>query len=100
MPLIHCPDCATEVSDQAAACPKCARPIAAQPQPRVVPVRQETNWLKVLGALMVMGSPVACLPGLIMLDGGNMAGGAIVAVIGFGVVALGFVMFIAGRLQE
>ena len=26
MPLIKCPDCGTEVSDLAAACPKCARP--------------------------------------------------------------------------
>lgn len=27
MALINCPDCGTEVSDAAAACPKCARPI-------------------------------------------------------------------------
>lgn len=26
MPLIPCPDCGTEVSDQAKACPKCGRP--------------------------------------------------------------------------
>ena len=29
MALINCPDCGTEVSDAAAACPKCARPIAS-----------------------------------------------------------------------
>ena len=29
MALINCPDCGTEVSDAALACPKCARPIAA-----------------------------------------------------------------------
>lgn len=27
MPLISCPDCGKEVSDQARACPNCARPI-------------------------------------------------------------------------
>ena len=30
MPLIDCPDCATPVSDKAAACPKCACPISVQ----------------------------------------------------------------------
>lgn len=34
MALINCPDCGTEVSDAAAACPKCARPIAAAPRVR------------------------------------------------------------------
>lgn len=28
MPLIRCPDCGTEMSDKAPACPKCGRPIA------------------------------------------------------------------------
>lgn len=27
MALIKCPDCGTEISDQASACPKCARPM-------------------------------------------------------------------------
>lgn len=31
MTLITCPDCGTEVSDAAVACPKCARPIASTP---------------------------------------------------------------------
>lgn len=29
MPLISCPDCGSQVSNQASACPKCARPIAS-----------------------------------------------------------------------
>jgi hypothetical protein len=29
MPLINCPDCNKEVSDLAAACPNCARPLRA-----------------------------------------------------------------------
>jgi len=31
MALIKCPDCGTDVSDAATACPKCARPIASAP---------------------------------------------------------------------
>ncbi len=42
MPLISCPDCNTEVSDRAPACPKCGRPIAppivAPPAPAQVVV--------------------------------------------------------------
>lgn len=30
MALIACPECRTQVSDQAAACPKCARPLRAK----------------------------------------------------------------------
>lgn len=30
MPLIQCPDCSREVSDQAPACPGCGRPISVQ----------------------------------------------------------------------
>jgi uncharacterized membrane protein YdbT with pleckstrin-like domain len=33
MPLITCPDCATQVSDAAPACPKCGRPMAKADQP-------------------------------------------------------------------
>ena len=30
MPLVSCPDCNTQVSDKAPACPKCGHPFAAQ----------------------------------------------------------------------
>jgi uncharacterized membrane protein YvbJ len=30
MPLVTCPDCGQQVSDQAAACPQCARPLGQQ----------------------------------------------------------------------
>ena len=35
MPLISCPDCKTEVSDRAPACPKCGAPIAPPMPARV-----------------------------------------------------------------
>lgn len=43
MPLINCPECQTEVSDKAAACPNCAHPIntaLVQQQPQVLQVAQ------------------------------------------------------------
>lgn len=33
MPLVKCPDCGKEVSDQAPTCPQCGRPLKAQPKP-------------------------------------------------------------------
>ena len=33
MPLIKCPDCSTQVSDQAEACPSCGYPIAKKREP-------------------------------------------------------------------
>lgn len=35
MPLIHCPDCQTSISDAATACPKCGHPFRP-PAPVVV----------------------------------------------------------------
>ena len=37
MPLISCPDCGTEVSDRAPACPRCGAPIAAPAAPAAPP---------------------------------------------------------------
>ncbi len=37
MPLIACPDCGKQVSEQAPSCPQCGRPIATQPSPAPVP---------------------------------------------------------------
>jgi hypothetical protein len=39
MPLIPCPDCGTEVSDRAPACPKCGRPIAPPLMPPPAPAQ-------------------------------------------------------------
>lgn len=54
MPLIQCPDCSREVSDQAPACPSCGRPIAVQrvelnSEPiRVAPTKGEGCFLQTL----------------------------------------------------
>ena len=63
MPLISCPDCGTEVSDQAPACVKCGRPIGRSQQPQQKSAATSLNlWLSVLalGAL-----------GYFFLTGGN-----------------------------
>ncbi|HLI17453.1 MAG TPA: lysozyme inhibitor LprI family protein [Rhodanobacteraceae bacterium] len=46
MALINCPDCGTEVSDAAAACPKCARPIT----PAATPMESDRPAQKRRGA--------------------------------------------------
>lgn len=48
MALIKCPECGTEVSDKAAACPKCAYPIKQSPQKQVV----EMSFDRVSGQIL------------------------------------------------
>lgn len=43
MALIDCPDCATRISDQAAACPQCARPILVAAEP-VQEADDSSDW--------------------------------------------------------
>lgn len=45
MALITCPDCTSEVSDQATACPKCARPLVKAPPPQDVSGARASNTL-------------------------------------------------------
>ena len=53
MPLINCPECGTEVSDKAAACPNCAHPIntaLVQQQPmQVAPASAPTPSAREIG---------------------------------------------------
>lgn len=45
MALVTCPDCGTQISDQAPACPKCGRPLQAQPQqPQQAQQPQQPQW--------------------------------------------------------
>lgn len=43
MALTICPDCYHEVSDRAAACPRCGAPIAASPAPERVIIREYSS---------------------------------------------------------
>lgn len=42
MPLVTCPDCQNQVSDQATSCPHCGRPLSPQPAP-MVPLAHPTQ---------------------------------------------------------
>lgn len=60
MALITCPDCEKEISDQAAACPHCGRPVI-QPDAdpaglfTEVPQERDPSFLKLIGALLFLG---------------------------------------------
>jgi len=62
MPLINCPDCNREVSDQAANCPQCARPLGgpASGTPRA-PVQTVEQTGKKWKAVMLVAFVVAML---------------------------------------
>jgi hypothetical protein len=58
MALIQCPDCFTQVSDQAPACPKCARPILLR---AVEATRKKWKAVQLVGGLiLVVGMPLMC----------------------------------------
>lgn len=53
MPLIPCPDCGTEVSDQAKACPKCGRPVR-KPLPEPIKEPPWVMWVAIAGVVVVL----------------------------------------------
>lgn len=63
MALINCPDCKTEVSSLAAACPKCARPIAAPATSPESP-QQKTQTIEATAkdwkAIQLLGALILC----------------------------------------
>jgi hypothetical protein len=60
MPLIQCPDCSTQVSDQAQACPSCGYPIAKKVSggPQSVAVVKSA---KSRGVYIILGLFLGCL---------------------------------------
>jgi hypothetical protein len=64
MALIKCPECSNDVSDAAAACPKCGHPIAKpQPQPQAAPMTKSSRrWLTLIMTVVVIGMAVLVLP--------------------------------------
>ena len=89
MALVKCPECGTEVSDKAAACPKCAYPIAnphQSPSPiKVQTIEQTSKQIK----LQILLSTLILLIGVVMFvfgAGTNESGpagfGGLLAVVG------------------
>ncbi len=54
MPLLTCPDCKKEVSDQAAACPNCGRPIAVSVSPPLAILSGIAGLLGLVGYGLVL----------------------------------------------
>lgn len=99
MALITCPDCGQQVSDQAAACPQCARPlgqsVASLGRGPVQTVEQTGKKWKL--PMAIFGG-MAALGGILFAasyDKGELGGaGALGAVL----LAIGLVGFIVARI--
>lgn len=72
MPLVRCPDCRHDVSDNAPACPQCGRPIAA------ITVEQTGKTYKALQAVGV----ILFFLGLLIWIGGSTGWGVSILIIG------------------
>lgn len=64
MALVACPDCGTQVSDLAPACPRCARPVAAplpqRPQHVIVRSKPEAQVTQLIGGCIALASLPTC----------------------------------------
>lgn len=87
MALIKCGECGNEVSDKAAACPKCGAPIAAPTggneaasAPKTVK-RAGGAW-EAVGTLLIIASIPACISD-------NTGVGGVLALVGFVVFNIG-----------
>ena len=98
MSLIKCSECGTDVSSLAAACPRCAAPIANQAAARAVGQSVTTTELtsKALKKQALLATMTACI-GVVLLVAAEPASGtgAIGGLMAFG----GLVWFIATRLR-
>ena len=83
MSLTRCPDCSTQVSTLASACPKCGRPLSAPPAP------SSGGGLKIIGVIACVAAPVVWF---LPFDGAGMAA--------VGAFLAGMVIFVVGRLME
>ncbi len=89
MALIKCSECDNDVSDKAAACPKCGAPVAgvkskAAPSAAKTVKRAGGIW-EAIGTLLIIASIPACVADNTGL-GGTLA-------------VIGFVVFIIGRFN-
>jgi|GEM_PF-1686112 len=62
MPLIHCPDCGTSVSEHALMCPKCSYPVQRIKQPQqMVTILNDIGKQNDNNGLIVSGYIMACV---------------------------------------
>lgn len=97
MALVECPDCGQQVSDQAAACNQCGRPMSTE---STGPERQQRVTTQATGrqikAHQLIGA-VVTIVGIVMAIAGNSESG----VAGFGglLILVGLIWFIAARFM-
>ena len=86
MPLISCPDCTTQVSAEAPACPKCGHPFSAQ---TVQATGKKWKALQFVGALLLgVGLLTTCA---LLAVGSTPDSAAWIATVGLG-------FYLSGRL--
>jgi len=95
MTLIRCPDCGAQVSSEAKACPKCARPVVSTSGKAVQTIEvtgKHWKWLQLVGTVLMLGGffTFCALPA--HGPGGGVLLGTLV------VAFLGAVLLLWGRL--
>jgi len=92
MPLIACPECQAQISDKAAACPRCGLPMTIGPvqEPNSdYQVPDGTVTAKRAGAPWEMAGTAMCVLGVILVVAGGAGAGALLLLAGFFVVVIG-----------
>ena len=69
MPLITCPDCSHQISDQAPACPSCGRPAAKAAAQARLQKRDEANRYNILSWALFGLTVISGLGGAYLLAG-------------------------------
>ena len=93
MPLITCPDCNAQVSDQAVQCPNCARPMAGSTGTKKG--KEETKTIQLTSKKWKLGTALGVLIALagcfVMVASRDNGGWPLVAV-GFGIALVSKIM--------
>jgi uncharacterized membrane protein YiaA len=99
MSLIKCPECSTEVSSLATACPKCAAPIAQKASAQAVGQQVTTTELtaKRLKKHMLYATGLLCV-GVVTIIGAETGSSA--SAIGVLLCVAGFGWFLATRVRS
>lgn len=83
MPLITCPDCNHQVSDQAPACPSCGRPISQKPT-TIEETSKRFKIISLASALLIFLGIILAIFSFKTNDPyGNLIASGIIALIGF-----------------
>jgi len=100
MPLISCPDCHTQVSTNAVACPKCGAPVATKGLGAAIQTTERTSkrlkFHSLLAALLCCASAVTIMAG--WPEPGHRGAAPVVA-IGMMVMLIGLIWFIVTRIR-